>query len=512
MIVDYFPFFSPYGQEIAELRILILKNYVDYFVICESNKTQSGEPVKREFLEIAKKRNFPLEKIIYIELDIPEANDLKIEEIDILNTYEIVGNEYKPSIFTNNIENQKARTRERLQKDALMSVLDKFQDDTIFIHSDQDEIINPIHLKYLSDVCKQNEDMVIKIPLILCEAKADLRVYWKNSSKAVDWSGGMFMTTKKTLLKTTPTKIRSNNLNTINFSYITENGKRVEDLGWHFSWMGDENKKEIKRKNWAHYKDKLESNEYDYSSNEYEEHIKSEFTDGSKPPSGFHEYELRKIPHEMLPKEIFENKHLKSYFIGDSKNFYVLKQPSKKRIFVVDDFYEYPEAIRAFALSQEFIEGGFGKGYIGIRSVNQFLFPGLKERFEDIMGQKIVAWEEHGMNGRFQTCIAGDPLVFHCDTQKWAAMIYLTPDAPLECGTTLWAHKKTRIRHNSHPDIMSTFRPESTLDKTPYEPVDIIGNVFNRLVIFDAGCIHSASEYFGFNQYNCRLWHMFFFD
>jgi hypothetical protein len=185
---------------------------------------------------------------------------------------------------------------------------------------------------------------------------------------------------------------------------------------------------------------------------------------------------------------------------------------SNKRIFVVDDFYENPMDVRTFALAQEYGEGGFGRGYIGKRTNKQYLFPGLKEKFEEIMQHKIIRWEEHGMNGRFQTSFAGEPLVYHCDDQKWAGMLYLTPDAPFEAGTTMWAHKKTKIRHNSHPQIMGTFRKESTLDKTPYEPVDVIGNVFNRLVIFDAGCIHSASEYFGFNQQNSRLWHMFFFD
>jgi hypothetical protein len=50
------------------------------------------------------------------------------------------------------------------------------------------------------------------------------------------------------------------------------------------------------------------------------------------------------------------------------------------------------------------------------------------------------------------------------------------------------------------------------LDKTPYDTVDKFGNVFNRLVIFDAGCIHGASEYFGYDMETARLWHMFFFD
>ena len=74
------------------------------------------------------------------------------------------------------------------------------------------------------------------------------------------------------------------------------------------------------------------------------------------------------------------------------------------------------------------------------------------------------------------------------------------------------SHKATKIRDAYHPNIMSTFNGGGNLDKTIYEPVDVVGNVFNRLVIFEARSIHAASEYFGFHKYNCRLWQMFFFD
>ena len=79
--------------------------------------------------------------------------------------------------------------------------------------------------------------------------------------------------------------------------------------------------------------------------------------------------------------------------------------------------------------------------------MNNFCFPGLKERFEEIMGKKITKWEEHGMNGRFQYCWGGQPQVWHCDSQQWGGMLYLTPDAPYSCGTSLYAHKKTRARN-----------------------------------------------------------------
>jgi len=185
-----------------------------------------------------------------------------------------------------------------------------------------------------------------------------------------------------------------------------------------------------------------------------------------------------------------------------------------KRLFVVDNFYEDPLAVRNYALSQYFFDD---EGYLGMRTRKQFFFNGVKERFEKIINKKISSWEEQSMNGRFQTCKAGTPLVYHCDQQKWAAMVYLTPDAPIECGTSFYRHKQTKKHHNSqfhnnNDDLTAVFNQKTFLDKTPYEMVDTVGNVFNRLVIFDGGLIHAASEYFGWDIPSSRLFHMYFFS
>ena len=50
------------------------------------------------------------------------------------------------------------------------------------------------------------------------------------------------------------------------------------------------------------------------------------------------------------------------------------------------------------------------------------------------------------------------------------------------------------------------------LNKENWETVDSIGNVYNRLVIFNAQYIHSVSEYFGEDITNSRLFQLFFFN
>jgi glycosyltransferase involved in cell wall biosynthesis len=218
------------------------------------------------------------------------------------------------------------------------------------------------------------------------------------------------------------------------------------------------------------------------------------YCDSSNYPQELHNYALSKMDAEQT-----------------SINSFSINIKTKPRIWIVDDFYANPYAVREFALKQEF-ETNL-EYYKGNRTKNQYIVPGTKEAFEKIIGKKITNWTEtHGMCGRFQYCTAQDDLVYHCDGQTLAGMIYLTPDAPLSCGTSLFAHKKTGLRNENDFGNVDVFGETGFYDKTKFELVDTAGNVFNRLVLFDAKCIHSANEYFGTDITNSRLFHLFFFD
>jgi glycosyltransferase involved in cell wall biosynthesis len=218
------------------------------------------------------------------------------------------------------------------------------------------------------------------------------------------------------------------------------------------------------------------------------------YHDSSDYPQNLHNYALSKL--------------------NDTKkniNSFSINTETKSRLWIVDDFYADPHAVRDFALQQEF-EPNINY-YKGSRTKEQFIIPGTKEAFEKIIGKKITNWTEtHGMCGRFQYCTAEDALVYHCDGQTLAGMVYLTPDAPYSCGTSLFAHKKTGLRNENDFVETDVFSETGFYDKTKFELVDTAGNVFNRLVIFDAKCIHSANEYFGTDLTNSRLFHLFFFD
>lgn len=221
------------------------------------------------------------------------------------------------------------------------------------------------------------------------------------------------------------------------------------------------------------------------------------YHDSGPIPQQLHDFALEKIEEENSS--------------GTKINSLSVNPLHKRRLWIVDNFYADPYAVRDFALKQEFEENL--NYYKGNRTKEQFIIPGTKEEFEKIIGKKITNWTEtHGMCGRFQFCTAQDDLVYHCDDQTLAGMVYLTPDAPFSCGTSLFAHKRTGLRNELDFGNTNVFGETGFYDRSKFELVDTAGNVFNRLVIFDAKCIHSANEYFGTDITNSRLFHLFFFD
>jgi hypothetical protein len=57
-----------------------------------------------------------------------------------------------------------------------------------------------------------------------------------------------------------------------------------------------------------------------------------------------------------------------------------------------------------------------------------------------------------------------------------------------------------------------TFGGGAEFDRSRWEEVDRIGNIYNRLVLFDAHYAHGASGYFGSTLEDGRLFQNFFFN
>jgi hypothetical protein len=102
--------------------------------------------------------------------------------------------------------------------------------------------------------------------------------------------------------------------------------------------------------------------------------------------------------------------------------------------------------VREFALKQDFAVRG---NYPGMRT-KSFLNDSIKKRMRDILypfaGE--ITWWGGDYTGSFQYTTAADRSWIHADsTTDWAAVCYLTPDAPVSAGTGIFRHKKTGWMH-----------------------------------------------------------------
>lgn len=195
---------------------------------------------------------------------------------------------------------------------------------------------------------------------------------------------------------------------------------------------------------------------------------------------------------------------------------------------VADDFYPNPEAVRRRALSMTYTEP---ENLVGWRT-RGYQPRGIKERIEKRFSVRISYWEEdveaiEACNGVFFTSYAnGDRAetvgIHYDDPLTWVMfLIYLTPNAPYEAGTSLWQHKSTGLTKPPSPGEAKRFG--STVEKllamlerdsrirSRWREIDRVGNVFNRAVMFPGGFYHSASRHFGSGPADGRIYQSFHF-
>ena len=83
-------------------------------------------------------------------------------------------------------------------------------------------------------------------------------------------------------------------------------------------------------------------------------------------------------------------------------------------------------------------------------------------------------------------------------------MIYLTPDAPLSGGTGIYRYKRTGA---TRAEELSEYESQ---DMTKWELCDVIGNRYNRLVLYHSDLFHNSMDYFGTDKESGRLFQLFF--
>jgi hypothetical protein len=182
-------------------------------------------------------------------------------------------------------------------------------------------------------------------------------------------------------------------------------------------------------------------------------------------------------------------------------------------IIVVDNFYKNAMETRNYILGEEFSVKG---NYPGQRTIS-YATEHLKEIIQNYVmpfGGLITDFpipsenQEKNIeiyNGSFQYTTSRDRSWVHIDGHNnWGGVVFMTPDAPLSAGTGFYTfHEK----NPSQEDL-----GKYSQDMTKWKLVDNVGNVFNRLILFNSKRNHMSLDYFGTDKENGRLFQVFFFS
>lgn len=183
---------------------------------------------------------------------------------------------------------------------------------------------------------------------------------------------------------------------------------------------------------------------------------------------------------------------------------------------VIDDFLDDPDHVRTVALNSKYPLTGNFPGQRTYQCDENYNIE-IKNKIENILKIKIVEWNRHFNSTTneiidvdtscFQLCLDDATTWIHQDPNEYTAILYLTPDAPVDSGTGIYMHKKTGIyRHIESHQVDDT-------DINNWQLIIFSGNIYNRLFIFRGDLYHrSVVPGFGVNKYTGRLTQTFFFN
>lgn len=250
MIYDVFLFNGEY--DVLDLRLNILGDVVDKFVICEARQTFTNEPKELTFKPDPKWAD----KIIYYPFNIGE--DPLTWEVAV-NSPNTNGDIFWSRVF--------------YSMEMMRKPLEVCKDDDIVFISDCDEIWNP-------NIPIYNDGKVYGLKQIVF-------YYYLNNRCSEDWTGSVY---------TTYGRLKTEILN-----YIKQKGDvKIENGGWHFSYQGGE--EQIRKK----IRDSQNSF-YDIPTEQLMERIKGnkDFFEGL-----FNRNFTFTVDNEILPDYVLTKKHL----------------------------------------------------------------------------------------------------------------------------------------------------------------------------------------------------------
>jgi hypothetical protein len=196
-------------------------------------------------------------------------------------------------------------------------------------------------------------------------------------------------------------------------------------------------------------------------------------------------------------------------------------------ITVVDNFYENPDEIRKFALSQEF------KYCHQIKDIT-YTFPGSRTKDLSIIHPELFQKVCHKLTSLYHnfahdllrwqitTCFQSVTkdfergVIHHDDNTVFAAVLYLSKEAKKNSGTTLYKEgklfdqQKYEAALSANDERFKKNQPVDTEYHRMFDEIVSVENIYNTLIMYEGHHHHSANEFFGDTLENSRLAQVFF--
>lgn len=195
---------------------------------------------------------------------------------------------------------------------------------------------------------------------------------------------------------------------------------------------------------------------------------------------------------------------------------------------IIENFYENPDAIRQFALSQkyQFRHQLKNAGYVfpGCRTkdlslINKPLFENVCKKIVSVFHNAEHDYMRWAIASSFQSVSAEyDRGVIHTDGNTvFAAVLYLSPDAPLESGTSLFKPNKNFDAEKYEAALKANDKrfdagqiAMDTSYHSMFDEIVNIKNVYNTLILYEGRHYHAANQFFGQTLKDSRLAQVFF--
>lgn len=258
-IVDSFLFFNE--LDLLDIRLNILYDYVDYFIITEANRTFSGNLKEFNYLNHKTKFEKFKDKIVYNQVTIPE---------NISITWD----------------------REIYQRNSPLFILQKtFNKNDLIITSDIDEIpsVNVLrnYFSWFNIDC-------------LYHLKQDMYMYYLNNFKTDNWFGSRICSLSYLENKTIDDIRQATEDNNKLTGFIIENG------GWHFTYLGGEEMIKYKLESFSHQ---------EYNNEKIKLNIKNCINENIDILGRNEHYKLVQIENNNFPEYIIKNVKKYSHLI-----------------------------------------------------------------------------------------------------------------------------------------------------------------------------------------------------